>query len=292
MPKKTIIGVGGVAGAVRKMYFGVGGVARAVKMMYLGVGGLAKAASESHVYPVGTAWSWKNTGTTEVSYSFTVLESGYYTIQVHGGGGGGGYAGSPGYAPEGFPWSDGWGGGGIEYTGKVTGGGGGGSGNRWVNVWLTKGYAVTIIVGVGGTGATVSSSRGSQGGSSSFAISGGATYSCAGGIGGIMSPSSSDLGGGAAQGNIASSGGRGMPFYGAATVAGGTGGDGGTSETYSISYNDGWGNSTTAFYMMGKGGYGGNWTYTPSGYGQPESSLNNPGTKGNNGGVFLTLTSY
>lgn len=287
MAKGIYSGAGGVSRNVKKIYVGVGGVARAVKKVYVGVAGVARLAWQSGL-PIGTAWSWKNSGYTSASYSFTVLQSGYYTVQVHGGGGGGGKAGY-GYGLD--VWSDGWGGGGYEYFGsaRCNAGGGGGSGNRWTNVWLSKGQTVSITVGAGGAYTDSYLTRAALGGTSSFAVNGGSTYSCAGGIGGIVPQSASDLGGGAGSGNLAGSGAGGVGLgYNTLPFNGGIGGSSGTSEIYQVDETDGWGNYWYSDWLIGKGGTGGGIISSTNAGGLAYMA----GTKGNNGGVFLTLTSY
>ena len=142
--------------------------------------------------------------------TFTVLESGYYDILVVGAGGGGGSAGG-GIGPG--------------------GGGGGGEVNYQGSVLLTAGsYAVTVGAGgAGGTGAQYpnghDSTRGSNGGSSSFD----GTYDAAGGGGGGTNANNVPK---AAQSGF-TGGGAGYSETGAAASgAGGDGGDGGTSSPF------------------------------------------------------------
>lgn len=183
--RNIYIGIDNKARHVKKLYVGVNGIARRIKKAYIGVNGVARLIYKYEL--ATTQWVFTSNGT------FTVPETGIYTIELHGGGGGGG---------------------GGDYTKRrvYSGGSGGGSGNRWTGVKLTAGNQYAITIGSGGDGgdgsdwtdAAVSSSDGSQGGTTSF----GNLYSITGGYGGDRAWTEDGSGGdgedGSSNGNLAS----------------------------------------------------------------------------------------
>ena len=60
MGKNLLVGVGGKAHKVKKVYVGVGGKARKVKKVYVGVGGKARLVYQSYVAVTGIAFDHLN----------------------------------------------------------------------------------------------------------------------------------------------------------------------------------------------------------------------------------------
>lgn len=100
------------------------------------------------------------------SGTFTVPSSGKFKVTIIGGGGGG---------PRG-PTS--------AYAGQ--GGGSAGTVIKWYT-GATAGATATVTIGSGGAGATVDNTAGSNGGNSTFALSGFTTLTAGGGAGGYQS---------------------------------------------------------------------------------------------------------
>ena len=160
--RNIYIGVGNKARNVKKLYIGVNGIAHRIKKAYIGVNGVARLFYKYEV--ATTQWVFTSNGT------FTVPETGTYTIELHGGGGGGG--------------------GGYESLRgeESSGGDGGSSGKTWTNIKLLSGNSYSIIIGAGGSGGSggkysrddTAGYRGSSGGATSF----GSLYTISGGGGG------------------------------------------------------------------------------------------------------------
>jgi hypothetical protein len=173
----------------------------------------ALKAAQSRI-PLNTTW------TITTSQNWTVPETGYYTVELHGGGGGG--SGSytvyhDGYwHPEGgwipSPWSE-----------LVMGIGGGGSGDIQSDVPLVKGTTYFMTIGAGGVGGVGNQTPGGQGGTTRV----GTLLSCDGGYGGFRGEGWDY---GPHSGNIASDG-----------VGGAAGSFGGQGNIYNSSqiYGDG-----------------------------------------------------
>lgn len=85
----------------------------------------------------GETWDFTSKG------AFTVPCTGYYDIEIHGGGGGGGY---------GTAWSSVSEGGQYGSGGGQSGSGGGGSGSLFENIYLIYKHTYTIIIGAAGKG--------------------------------------------------------------------------------------------------------------------------------------------
>lgn len=159
------------------------------------------------------------------SQTFTVPETGYYSIEMHGGGGGGGgayYMGSPIVASN-------------------SGSGGGGSGQLYTGVHLTKGTQYNVTIGGGGLMGWAHGDNGVAGGTTSF----GSLYSLAGGGGGVTATSFSAVGGGSASGSLASAGPQ-SNVYQTTSIGGVSGGYGNTnktSQTYGNGGASGWTNN-------------------------------------------------
>lgn len=161
--RNIYIGVDNKARHVKKLYVGVNGVARRIKKAYIGVNGVARLF---YKYELATTTQWVFTS----NGTFTVPETGTYTIELHGGGGGGG--------------------GGYESLRgeESSGGDGGSSGKTWTNIKLLSGNSYSIIIGTGGSGGSggkysrdeTAGYRGSSGGATSF----GSLYTISGGGGG------------------------------------------------------------------------------------------------------------
>lgn len=160
--RNIYIGVDNKARHVKKLYIGVNGVARKIKKAYIGVNGKARLFYKYEL--ATTQWVFTSNGT------FTVPETGTYTIELHGGGGGGG--------------------GGYESLRgeESSGGDGGSSGKTWTNIKLLSGNSYSIIIGAGGSGGSggkysrddTAGYTGSSGGATSF----GSLYTISGGGGG------------------------------------------------------------------------------------------------------------
>ena len=209
--RNIYIGVGNKARHVKKLYVGINGIARRIKKAYIGVNGVARLIYKYEL--ATTQWVFTSNGT------FTVPETGTYTIELHGGGGGGG---------AGRESSKSW------ENDSADGGNGGGSGNKWTGVRLIAGNQYAIIIGSGGSGGRAYTDdhvrfadAGSSGGTTSF----GSLYSIQGGYGGdaayIDDKTYYDGQDGSSVGNLASgtSGGCSLSEY-ASRGNGGYGGSG------------------------------------------------------------------
>lgn len=154
-------------------------------------------------------------------------------------------------------WGAGGGGGASAGPGAATGGGGGGFAEGYFNV--TPGDAISVVVGIGGAGAGVTSVPGFAGGSSAF----GAYISGTGGFGGDSNPTPNAAvasGGNAGIGSgghlqLAGAGGVGGLSLGSGIYLGGGGGAAALMPT-NASYG-GTGGPGAAGYLVGGGGVGG-----------------------------------
>jgi hypothetical protein len=255
--------------------------------------------------PLNTTYTFTTVGTT----TFTVEQTGYYNLKVHGGGGGGGgTAATYFYVTEYDYWNNPIQ---VEHGNGKRGSGGGGSGNSWTRVFLTKGQVVTVTVGAGGaagvgafwedvnwnleaylfntTRPTTAATAGSQGGYSAFG-----DYVVQGGLGGSTGnygTASALPPGGSNQGNISSSGSNGAIVSSTSTytstpgVAGGQGDTGNPSATYG---DGGKGGGSATGYDVHMGYY----MYAGGNYQSLEGIKGEAATAGSNGAVILTLASY
>lgn len=186
-------GVNGVTKMVTEPHTQIDGVVRQIAEGYAGVAGATKMFWQ---LMKETRWIFDEGGT------FTVPKTGYYAVELHGGGGGGGLG--CGGCTEGVS----------------SGGGGGGSGERVV-LHLVKGETYQVVVGAGGE-------PGERGGTSSFgANSVGGGYP--GGDGTYTNSNTYAGAGGNKCGSLASPGEKGSAFWGSGdlTAHGGSPGSGG-----------------------------------------------------------------
>lgn len=200
--------------------------------------------------PLGTTWVFDEVGST----TFTVEQTGYYDIELHGGGGG---SGASSLIIQQFPsLPPAW--------GSVSGGGGGGSGEIYSNVFLTKGTSYTLVIGAGGAGSTDS---GASGGQTKF----GTLYTVNGGGGGGWGGDPPAPG--VASGSLATAGEEGY-FLGGQ----------GTTPHPTSSRAGGQGNKNNISQTYGDGGSSPASPYPNPGF--------IPGNRGQDGAIILTLKSY
>jgi len=182
--------------------------------------GAKPTPAELGAVPLTSQWSFLTPGT----YQFSVPRTGYYTIEMHGGGGCSADGTSYG-ATINWTW--------VNYATK-SGGGGGGSGWIWYNVWLMQGIIYTVVVGAGNAnaGGNPSYLTTTSPGYPSFGLYGGnpggpgSTVNYSAGVGGSNGALIGGYTGGGS--NIAGYGATGSVVGGgtAPGVAGGTGGNG------------------------------------------------------------------
>lgn len=241
MAKKIYIGVNNVTREVKKAYVGVNNVARKIKAGYVGVNNVARPFIST--IEVGHYWLIDANGTKEYSSNgtllssntnkttWTCLESGTYSIELHGKGGDGGTGIANFHMVHNITYDYG--------TNRMAGagGGGGGSGVIYSSISLIKNDDFTITWNGGattlsGASKTYSCNPGTNGGNGTASDPWSSYVSAHGGAGGAIATYTS---GGT---NLASagSGGDAEWYWGNSRAAGGAGGSGGATVG---SYGDG-----------------------------------------------------